>query len=114
DTAVSMLSYLAAWSLNRDWEPARVAQSGHQALVPAQNFPTRDGWIVIFVNKAKFWEALVDALDVPSLAGDARFATFAGRLEHKAALVPILNARFAERTTEEWLTRLRGRVPCAP
>ena len=114
DTAVSMLSYFAIWTLNRPWQPDRVADSGHQSLVPAQNFPTRDGWIVVFCNKAKFWEALVDALELPELARDHRFATFADRLAHKDALVAILKARFAERTTEEWLARLRGRVPCAP
>jgi crotonobetainyl-CoA:carnitine CoA-transferase CaiB-like acyl-CoA transferase len=114
DTAVSMLSYLAAWTLNRDWQPTRVAESGHQALVPAQNFPTRDGFIVIFVNKPKFWDALVAALALPEVGRDPRFATFADRLAHKAALVPILSAQFKERTTAEWLARLRGRVPCAP
>ena len=114
DTAVSMLSYFAIWALNRDWQPARVADSGHQALVPAQNFPTKDGWIVVFCNKPKFWEALVDALGLPELARDARFATFADRLAHKDALIPILKSRFAERTSGEWLGRLRGRVPCAP
>ena len=114
DTAVSMLSYLAAWSLNQDWQPRRVADSGHQALVPAQNFPTRDGFIVIFCNKPKFWDALVDALELPAVGRDARFATFADRLANRDALLPVLSARFQERTTAEWLARLRGRVPCAP
>ena len=114
DTAVSMLSYFATWTLNRDWRPARVADSGHQTLVPAQNFPTRDGWIVVFCNKEKFWTALVQALELDALARDPRFASFAGRLAHKEALVAILKARFAERTTAEWLARLRGKVPCAP
>ena len=114
DTAVSMLSYLAAWTLNRDWQPRRVAESGHQALVPAQNFPTRDGFIVIFCNKPKFWDALVAALDLPDVGRDPRFATFADRLANKDALVPLLSARLKERTTDAWLARLRGRVPCAP
>jgi crotonobetainyl-CoA:carnitine CoA-transferase CaiB-like acyl-CoA transferase len=114
DTAVSMLSYYAIWALNRDWQPARVADSGHQSLVPAQSFPTRDGDLVIFCNKEKFWRSLVEAMDLPGLARDPRFATFADRLAHKAVLVPILKARFAERTTAEWLSRLRGRVPVAP
>jgi crotonobetainyl-CoA:carnitine CoA-transferase CaiB-like acyl-CoA transferase len=114
DTAVSMLSYFAIWSLNRDWQAERVAESGHQSLVPAQNFPTRDGWIVVFCNKEKFWQALVDALGLLEVARDPRFATFADRLAHKDALLPLLRTRFAERTTEEWLRRLRGRVPCAP
>ena len=114
DTAVSMLSYFAIWALNRDWQPARVADSGHQALVPAQNFPTKDGWIVVFCNKPKFWEALVDALGLPALGRDPRFATFPDRLAHKDTLLPVLKARFVERTTADWLGRLRGRVPCAP
>jgi crotonobetainyl-CoA:carnitine CoA-transferase CaiB-like acyl-CoA transferase len=114
DTAVSMLSYFAIWSLNRDWTPARVADSGHQALVPAQNFPTRDGWIVVFCNKEKFWKELVEALELPAVGRDSRFATFADRLAHKDALVALLKARFAERTTADWLARLRGKVPCAP
>ena len=114
DTAVSMLSYFAIWSLNRDWRPERVADSGHQTIVPAQNFRTSDGWIVVFCNKDKFWLALVDALELPGLATDARFATFADRLTHKRALLEILAPRFATRTTGEWLDRLSGRVPCAP
>jgi crotonobetainyl-CoA:carnitine CoA-transferase CaiB-like acyl-CoA transferase len=114
DTAVSMLSYFAIWSLNRDWQAERVADSGHQSLVPAQNFPTRDGWIVVFCNKEKFWQALVDALGLPEIATDPRFATFRDRRVHKDVLLPLLRTRFAERTTEEWLQRLRGRVPCAP
>jgi len=114
DTAVSMLSYFAIWSLNRDWAPERVADSGHQTLVPAQNFQTRDGWIVVFCNKDKFWEALLDGLELTELASDRRFATFADRLANKAALLEILEPRFATRTTGEWLRRLSGSVPCAP
>src|SRR5687767_7414021 len=90
DTAVSMLSYFAIWALNRDWQPSRVADSGHQALVPAQNFPTRDGWLVIFCNKPKFWDNLVEVLELPQVAADPRFATFPDRLAHKEALIPIL------------------------
>jgi crotonobetainyl-CoA:carnitine CoA-transferase CaiB-like acyl-CoA transferase len=114
DTAVSMLSYFAIWALNRDWRADRVADSGHQSLVPAQNFPTRDGWLVVFCNKEKFWQALVEAMGLAEVGRDPRFTTFAGRLAHKDALLPILKARFAERTTADWLERLRGRVPCAP
>jgi crotonobetainyl-CoA:carnitine CoA-transferase CaiB-like acyl-CoA transferase len=114
DTAVSMLSYFAVWTLNHDWIAERTASSAHQTLVPAQNFPTRDGWIVIFCNKDKFWRDLVQTLGVPELAEDARFRTFPDRFAHKDALIPLLQARFATRTTEDWLDRLRGRVPCAP
>lgn len=114
DTAVSMLSYFAIWTLNREWEPQRVAHSGHQTLVPTQNFPTRDGWIVIFCNKDKFWQALIARMGLPELGRDPRFSGFPERLAHKAELVAILQARFVEKTTAEWLALLRGHVPCAP
>ena len=114
DTAVSMLSYFAVWTLNRDWIAERTASSAHQTLVPAQNFPTRDGWIVIFCNKDKFWRDLVEILGVPELADDARFRTFGDRFANKDTLLPLLRARFTTRTTEDWLARLRGRVPSAP
>jgi crotonobetainyl-CoA:carnitine CoA-transferase CaiB-like acyl-CoA transferase len=114
DTAVSMLSYFAVWTLNRDWTAERTRSSAHQTIVPAQNFATRDGWIVVFCNKDKFWRDLVETLGAPELAEDARFATFADRFAHKDVLLPLLQARFATRPTAEWLDRLRGRVPCAP
>jgi len=114
DTAVSMLSYFAIWALNRDWQPERIADSGHQTLVPAQNFPTGDGWIVVFCNKDKFWQALIERMELPELGRDARFAGFPERLAHKAELVAILKSRFVEKTTAEWLGLLRGHVPCAP
>ncbi|HEX5527988.1 MAG TPA: CoA transferase [Methylomirabilota bacterium] len=114
DTAVSMLSYFAVWTLNRDWIAERTRDSAHQTLVPAQNFPTRDGWIVVFCNKDKFWRDLVETLGVPELAEDARFGSFADRFANRETLLPLLRARFETRTTADWLDRLRGRVPCAP
>jgi len=114
DTAVSMLSYFAVWTLNRDWIAERTRNSAHQTIVPAQNFATRDGWIVVFCNKDKFWRDLVETLGAPELVEDARFRSFADRFANKDALLPLLQARFATRTTDEWLDRLRGRVPCAP
>src|SRR5262249_38977860 len=80
----------------------------------AQNFPTRDGWIVIFCNKDKFWQALAERMELPTLLQDPRFAGFPERLAHKTELVKILKARFAMKTTADWLGLLRGHVPCAP
>jgi crotonobetainyl-CoA:carnitine CoA-transferase CaiB-like acyl-CoA transferase len=38
DTALSMLNYMAAWSLDRGWVPARHPDGAHQSLVPNQTF----------------------------------------------------------------------------
>jgi crotonobetainyl-CoA:carnitine CoA-transferase CaiB-like acyl-CoA transferase len=114
DTAVAMLNYLAGWTLNRDWRPRRLPDGAHQSLVPSQSFQTADGWLVIMCMKEKFWERLADRLELPELRRDPRFASFAGRLEHRDALVPVLRAAFRRRSTAEWLERLRGHVPVAP
>jgi len=114
DAALSMLNYLAVWTLNRDWRPARLPDGAHQSLVPSQRFPTRDGWVVVMCMKEKFWERLVDCLELGALRDDPRFRSFADRLEHRDALVTLLARTFVTRTTAEWLARLRGRVPVAP
>src|SRR2546422_1066053 len=114
DAALSMLNYLAVWTLNRDWRPARLPDGAHQSLVPSQRFPTRDGWIVVMCMKEKFWERLMECLELGALRGDPRFRSFADRLAHRDVLVPLLARAFRTRTTAEWLARLRGRVPVAP
>ena len=113
-TAISMLSYLASWNLNRDWEPARTEGSSHQTLVPSQNFETSDGWITVFCAKEKFWKSLVQQLGLPELAEDSRFSSFAARNENRAELLPALASRFRERTTAEWLEAMSPHLPCAP
>jgi crotonobetainyl-CoA:carnitine CoA-transferase CaiB-like acyl-CoA transferase len=114
DTAISLLNYVAIWALNRDFQVERLADSAHPTLTPAQAFQTADGYLVVFCAKEKFWRALAAAMDAPELLADPRFATFATRLRHRAELVAELRSRFGRRTTQEWLTLLRGKVPCAP
>ncbi len=114
DTAVRMLSYVATWALNRDYEPQRLADSAHPTLTPAQAFQTQDGYIVIFCAKEKFWQALVEMLEAPELARDPRFATFATRYQYRDQLLSRLKPYFGARSTATWLHLLRGKVPCAP
>jgi len=114
DVAISMLNYVAIWTANRDFEPQRLPDSAHQSLYPAQVFRTKDDWIVICCFKEKFWKALTESMAAPELADDPRFCSFATRYQHRQALIADLKARFLTATTEEWLSRLRGRVPCAP
>jgi crotonobetainyl-CoA:carnitine CoA-transferase CaiB-like acyl-CoA transferase len=115
DTAMGMLTYLAAWHLNRGFEPRRTHHSAHPSLVPFQNFPTADSWIVIGCAKQKFWQRLVEALGSPEWAASERFATTAARYENAAECVGLLEAELARHTTAEWLARLGAAgVPCAP
>jgi crotonobetainyl-CoA:carnitine CoA-transferase CaiB-like acyl-CoA transferase len=114
DTAISLLNYVAIWTLNSDYQPRRLPDSAHPTLTPAQAFQTQDGYLVIFAAKEKFWLALTEVLEAPELAADPRYASFATRYEHRDSLLADLKTRFLTRTTSEWLDRLRGKVPCAP
>ena len=114
DTAVSMLSYFAAWNLNRDWNPLQTSASSHQTLVPCQNFQTADGWVVVMCAKEIFWQRLVEGLGLSELANDARFATFTDRRENRDELLPLLQTVFTQENTEHWVTQFRGQVPIGP
>ncbi len=115
DTALSMLNYLGTWHLTAGHTPRRTARSAHPSLVPFQNFPTADGWIVIACAKDKFWHRLVDAIGRPELAEDVRFATYAARQRNHDELQRLLDAVLAQKTSAEWIRVLTAAgVPCGP
>ncbi|MGW4489838.1 CaiB/BaiF CoA transferase family protein [Amycolatopsis sp. NPDC004368] len=115
DTAIGMLTYLATWHLNEGFEPQRTHHSAHPSLVPFQNFPTADSWVVIGCAKQKFWERFVGVLGSPAWALEERFATPASRYRHSAECVKLIEDELASKTTAEWLPLLEGAgVPCAP
>jgi crotonobetainyl-CoA:carnitine CoA-transferase CaiB-like acyl-CoA transferase len=115
ETAVSMLTYPAAWHLNAEFEPVRTHHSAHPSLVPFQAFEASDGWIVVGCAKEKFWQRLVEVLGRPDLAADPAFATFADRQRHADVRLPQLEAHFRSRTMADNLEALNGAgVPSGP
>jgi crotonobetainyl-CoA:carnitine CoA-transferase CaiB-like acyl-CoA transferase len=115
DVAISMLSYPATWHLTSGFVPERLSRSAHPSLVPFQNFPTADGWIVVACPKEKFWVRLAEALGRPDLATDPRFSSFEQRRIHRSALVAEVDKILGTATTASWLERLGAAgVPCGP
>jgi crotonobetainyl-CoA:carnitine CoA-transferase CaiB-like acyl-CoA transferase len=106
ETALHELMYVGTWAASRGYVPLRRRNSAHPSIVPFQNFPTADGWIVVACPKQKFWESLCAAIGRPELASDPRFADFAARDRNRDELEPILEAAFSERPSEEWLAVL--------
>jgi crotonobetainyl-CoA:carnitine CoA-transferase CaiB-like acyl-CoA transferase len=47
-------------------------------------------------------------MGLEALSSDERFTTNAVRVEHRGELVPILEARFRERSAEDWLAALEA------
>ena len=89
--------------------------SAHPLSAPYEAFETSDGWINLGASNQATWERLPEALDLPDLATDKRFQHNAGRMEHREALAAILQERFRQRHTADWLDALdAAQVPAGP
>lgn len=89
--------------------------SGVPHIVPSQAFLTRDRrWLTVSVVTPEQWAALCRAVRHPEWVDDPRFATNAARVEHRAELIPRLEAEFATAEATGWRARLEDHgVPCA-
>lgn len=114
DVALHNLAYVATWYLNAGVVTRREPRSSHPSLTPSQLFRTRDGWLFIMCNKQKFWAVLAEIMGKPEWATDAKYSTFAARLKNRDQLTKELEAVLTTAVTEEWISRLGGKVPIAP
>jgi crotonobetainyl-CoA:carnitine CoA-transferase CaiB-like acyl-CoA transferase len=114
DVAMHNLGYVATWYLNAGVVTNREPRSSHPSLTPSQLYRTKDGWLFLMCNKEKFWPALAEALGKPEWSTDPDYATFAARLKNRERITAELDAVLMTATTEEWMSRLRGKVPIAP
>ena len=69
-------------------------------------YATKDGHVCLLATTDRQWRNLFAAMDCPELAGDARFATIAGRTTNIDELYTLLAERMRSRTTAEWRQRL--------
>ncbi len=85
-------------------------------MVPAQSFRGEDGaWLNVVANSDGMWAALYAALGDAELAQDARFAEREARAHHSVELIALLEEKFATRSRQEWLERLKtAGLPCGP
>ena len=96
-------------------EPPRRLGNAHPSIVPYQAFATADGHLVLAVGNDAQFARFCEVAGRPDLAGDPRFATNAGRVEARAALVAVLAPLLASRTTGAWVSALEAAdVPCGP
>ena len=106
ETALSELMYVGTWAASRGYVTPRRADSAHPSIVPFQAFATADGHITVAAAKQHFWERLCEVIDRRDLLEDERYATFAGRDEHRDELLGELRAVFASRPTDHWVQLL--------
>ena len=91
--------------------PSRRGNS-HPTLFPYDAFETTDGYVVIAAFGTSHWEAVCAAMDRSDLA--AAYATPADRLENRDHLREEIADWARERSTDDLVDTLEGRVPVAP
>ena len=106
DCQLAMLANVGSAQLVTGQEPARYGNA-HASVVPYQLLSTQDDPIVLAVGNDRQFKLLCEeVMEHPELAADPRFATNAGRTQHRDALIPLLEAVLRTRPAAEWQARL--------
>ena len=101
DVMFSQLNYRASAYLNDGVHPRRHPFGAHSFYVPAQLFPTADGYLALFVTHDGFWKTFA------AEAGIEGFPTMAERSARRDEVLAIVTAALAADTATGWEARLR-------
>jgi crotonobetainyl-CoA:carnitine CoA-transferase CaiB-like acyl-CoA transferase len=114
DSALAVLVNQASSYLIGGKVPARYGNA-HPTIVPYQTFPTADGELMVAVGTDQQFARFCAVLGLPELAGDPRFRTNRERVDHRAELVPLLEAALRTRSAAEWNDRCwAADIPVSP
>jgi crotonobetainyl-CoA:carnitine CoA-transferase CaiB-like acyl-CoA transferase len=105
DSGLAALVNVAQNALVTGKDPERYGNA-HPNIVPYQDFETASGRIAIAAANDGLFRAFCEAIGRQGLLGDERFATNAGRVEHRRELIPLLQDSLRERPAEEWVELL--------
>jgi crotonobetainyl-CoA:carnitine CoA-transferase CaiB-like acyl-CoA transferase len=114
ETALSFVSYHLIGNLETGAVPTPQGTAFH-AIAPYQVFPAADGGLMITAANDGIFRRLAEAIGLPELATDPRFATNPDRVTNRPALAEAISARLREDTRAAWMEKLvAARVPAAP
>jgi crotonobetainyl-CoA:carnitine CoA-transferase CaiB-like acyl-CoA transferase len=109
---ISLLAFLAANHFATGEEPARTGND-HAIVSPYGMFRTADGEVALAPSQEQSYQRLIDALAMPELRQDPRFATNELRVRDRAVINAAIEARLMTRSTAHWIEALNGAgVPC--
>jgi crotonobetainyl-CoA:carnitine CoA-transferase CaiB-like acyl-CoA transferase len=115
DSQLTWLSHIGSDWLNAEKPPRRLGNA-HASIVPYQAFHAKDGHLILACGSEAVWKRACAVLGIEDTIGaDPRFATNRLRNQHRAEIVPMLEAILAKRTVAEWVRELEAAdVPCGP
>ena len=108
DAVMPLMGWVAANLLIGGQQPVLMGNDNFTAA-PSGVFRTGDGHVNIAANKQEQWEAVCDALGVPELKTDPRFAERDTRKRNRKELTPLLEAKLAGKSTKEWVRILNAK-----
>ena len=85
-------------------------------LVPFGVYATKDGYVALVAFQPDWFASLMEAMGVPELAKDPRYATRGPRMKHAAEINARISEWMRERSTEVVVDELQHKrgVPAAP
>ena len=114
DVQIACLANQAASYLIGGVVPKRMGNA-HPSIVPYQDFPTADGYMIIAVGNDGQFAKCCAALGRPEWSSDERFARNPQRVKHREELIALIRGVTAGRTTGEWIAIMEAAgVPCGP
>ena len=114
DVGLAAMVNLAQSYLVTQRLPTRLGNA-HPQIVPYGAFQASDGWFMLTIGNDDQYHRTCQAIGHLELWEDSRFKTNAGRVVHRAELIPMLESIFLNRTRTEWLERLMtAGVPVTP
>ncbi|MFC3608865.1 CaiB/BaiF CoA transferase family protein [Stutzerimonas tarimensis] len=82
--------------------------NAHANIVPYQVFRASDQDFIIACGNDSQFVALCDAIGLPDLPKDSRFARNADRVRNREEIVAILSRHFLDRAADEWVERIHA------
>ena len=114
ETAVALLPYQVTAFLGTGAVPGRHG-TAFPLIAPYQVFHLRDGDVMIAAANDGLFRRLCDAVDLPELAREPRFATNPDRLKRREELAALIQERLGEQALDDVVARLAAAgVPAAP
>jgi formyl-CoA transferase len=114
DVGMAVLANQAVGYLNADEIPQR-AGNIHPSVGPYQDFPSKDGNVLLAIGNDGQFARFCDVAGHPEWAHDPRFMLSVERVHHRTELVALMQAVTRTRTTAEWIAALEHHaVPCGP
>ena len=101
DVMLSQLNYRASAYLNDGAAPQRYPHGAHSYYVPAQLFPTADGYLALFITHDAFWKAFAEEARIDG------YPTMAERAACRDEVLAAVTAALAADTATSWESRLK-------